>query len=687
MKTLLKRFTATVMAALILLAASATSALAAGLLTPKESGLASPQIRSHHVEVTIADGYAITQVDQVFSNPNPTDLEAVYAFPVPDKGAVSEFTVWIDGQPVTGEVFERQEARRLYEEEKSAGREAGITEKQQHYRFEVSVSPVRANSDTRIRLVYMQPAHIDTGIGRYVYPLEDGETDDKALAFWSNDPVVQEDFSFNLKLRSGYPVTGLRLPQHPQARITNHGEQEWVAEIVQGSGDRVVIAGSETGMGQERQQQPMRLDSDIVVYWRLREGLPGSLDLVTYREPGKQRGTFMLTLTPGDDLAPITEGRDWVFVLDMSGSMRGKYQTLVDGVQRALGKLGTNDRFRFIRFNNSASEITPGWISATPEQITRWSDRLAASSVDGGTNLFAGLKRGLDSLDTDRTSAIVLVTDGEANVGVTEKRDFIDLMKQHDVRLFTAVMGNGSNRPLLEAMAQVSNGFAVSVSTSDDIAGKLMEFTSKVSHQALHDLDLQMRGVKIADLTPSTPSSLYRGQQLVVFGHYFDDGTVDLSLTGKVSGKERRYETNFTFPAVETGNPEIERLWAYAKIRELQDQIDYLGTDSDSRDAIVALAVEHGLVTDHTSMVVMREEQFAARGIDRRNRDRRQLEQAAASGRTSMPVQKRRVDGHSPISSTPRASHGGGAMGIEIIFLAVILLLVHARRAIAGETG
>ncbi|MGD9297846.1 MAG: VIT domain-containing protein, partial [Chromatiales bacterium] len=141
MKTLLKRLTATAMAALVLLVASATSALAAGLLTPKDSSMAAPQIRSHHVEVTIEDGYAITQVDQVFSNPNPSDLEAVYAFPVPEKGAVSEFTIWIDGQPVTGEVFERQEARRLYEEEKSAGREAGITEKQQHYRFEVSVSP------------------------------------------------------------------------------------------------------------------------------------------------------------------------------------------------------------------------------------------------------------------------------------------------------------------------------------------------------------------------------------------------------------------------------------------------------------------------------------------------------------------------------------------------------------------
>jgi len=686
MKTLLKRLTATAMAALFLLVASATSAMAAGMLTPKERALATPQIRSHHVEVTIEDGYAITQVDQVFSNPNPTDLEAVYAFPVPEKGAVSEFTVWIDGQPVTGEVFERQEARKLYEEEKSAGREAGITEKQQHYRFEVAVSPVRANSETRIRLVYMQPAHIDTGIGRYVYPLEDGETDDRALAFWNNDPVVQEEFSFSLKLRSGYPVTALRLPQHPQAVITNHSEQEWAAEILHRSGGGVANGeGIQEGSDPGTEKQQMRLDRDIAVYWRLKEGLPGSVDLVTYREPGKQRGTFMLTLTPGDDLAPITEGRDWVFVLDMSGSMRGKYQTLVDGVQHALGKLRTDDRFRFIRFNNSASEMTPGWVSATPQEITRWSDRLAASSVDGGTNLFAGLKRGLETLDADRTSAIVLVTDGEANVGVTEKREFIDLMKQHDVRLFTAVMGNGSNRPLLEAMTQVSNGFAVSVSNSDDIAGKLMEFTSKVSHQALHDLDLQIRGIKVADLTPAAPRSLYRGEQLVVFGHYFGDGTADLSLTGKVSGQQKRYATSFPFPVADTGNPEIERLWAYAKIRELHEQIDYLGADSDSRDAIVGLAVEHGLVTDHTSMVVMREEQFEARGIERRNRDRRQLEQAAVSQRASLPVQNRRIDSHAPVSASPRASHGGGAMGIEILLLAAVLLLVQARRGRAAQ--
>ena len=67
MKTI-KRLFATAAAALILLAGSMTTTLAAGLLTPRDSSLAAPQIRSHQVEVTIEDGYAITQVDQVFRN-------------------------------------------------------------------------------------------------------------------------------------------------------------------------------------------------------------------------------------------------------------------------------------------------------------------------------------------------------------------------------------------------------------------------------------------------------------------------------------------------------------------------------------------------------------------------------------------------------------------------------------------
>ena len=100
----------------------------------------------HNVEVVIESGYAITTVEQTFFNPHAQDLEAIYSFPVPEKGTVSEFTIWIDGKPVSGEVLEKKQARQVYETEKQAGRDAGLTEKNDYKTFDISVSPIRAGA-------------------------------------------------------------------------------------------------------------------------------------------------------------------------------------------------------------------------------------------------------------------------------------------------------------------------------------------------------------------------------------------------------------------------------------------------------------------------------------------------------------------------------------------------------------
>ncbi|MDN3686041.1 VIT domain-containing protein [Vibrio sinaloensis] len=59
--------------------------LAAGLLKPVNSQYKDLQIESHHVDVAIQDGYATTSIEQTFYNPNDTELEALYSFPVPQK--------------------------------------------------------------------------------------------------------------------------------------------------------------------------------------------------------------------------------------------------------------------------------------------------------------------------------------------------------------------------------------------------------------------------------------------------------------------------------------------------------------------------------------------------------------------------------------------------------------------------
>ncbi|MET0089948.1 MAG: VIT and VWA domain-containing protein [Candidatus Thiodiazotropha sp.] len=647
-------------------------AFAAGLMTPKSGNLPELEISQHHVSVSIEDGYAVTSVEQVFHNPNNTELEAIYSFPVPDKASVGEFTYWIDGKPVTGEVLEKQRAREVYQQERDQGREVALTEQDGYRTFDSHVYPVKPQQDVRIRLVYIQPAHVDSGIGRYVYPLQEGGVDEERTAFWNYQDVVTESFSFDLKLRSSYPIDEMRLPQHPQAVANALSPQEWTVSLHNGQ------VAEEPGATQSVSTAIQKLDKDIVVYWRHQQGLPGSVDMVTHKEPGKDRGTFMLTLTPGDDLAAITQGRDWVFVLDLSGSMQGKYQSLVEGVRKGLASLSDVDRFKVVLFNDRAQEISSGYQQATPENTQRMIDRLEQSQPSGSTNLYAGLELGIKGLDSDRPSALVLVTDGVANVGHTQKKDFLSLLERYDVRLFTFVMGNSANRPLLQGMARISNGFAMNVSNSDDIVGQLMLATSKLTHEALHDIDVKISGVKVKDLTPERIGSLYRGQQLILFGHYWGDGTADVRVHGKVSGQPVDYSTRFDFPAQSTRNPEIERLWAFASIEDLQNRIDYLGEDADSRQAIVDLAKEYSLVTDYTSMTVMREEQYQHYGIDRRNQARVAMEQAARQQRSSAPVVNNRVDEQQPMYSKPRAypssgHSGGGALGPWLLLLLIPL--------------
>ncbi len=651
---------------------------AAGLLSPADGSAAKLDIREHHVDVVIEDGYAITTVNQAFFNPHANDLEAIYSFPLPDKAAVAEFTVWIDGKPVTGEVLEKKQARQVYETEKAAGRDAGLMEQDGYKTFDIRVSPVRAGQATRIRLAYIQPAHIDTGIGRYVYPLEEGGVDEQKLAFWTANEVVQQAFSFKLDLKSAYPVEAVRLPNHPQALIAQQDAGRWSIDLSNSAG------AGEDGVSANATNQPVyTLDKDLVVYWRHQAGLPGSVDLVTYKPDAGKRGTFMLTLTPGDDLQPIAEGSDWMFVLDVSGSMQGKYSTLADGVQRALGKMRVNDRFRIVLFNSSARELTSGYVAATAENVQYYSQAVAQVQPGDGTNLYAGLKKVLSAIDADRTSAIVLVTDGVANVGETRQRKFIELLNSKDVRLFTFIMGNSANRPLLEGLTRASNGFAVNVSNSDDIVGKILEATSKVTHQSLHGVRLSIGGVKTADLTPKTIGSLYRGQQLIVFGHYWGEGLADIRLEGKISGQLKDYSTRIEFPASTSLNPELERLWGFASIEDMQAEIVDFGEDADLRQAIVDLSIEYGLVTDYTSMVVVREEVFDTLGIKRNNNQRVQTESQAWQQRASQPVSSNRVDKSEPMFKSSRASHnGGGSVEAGVLLLLLMLLVLKQGREV-----
>lgn len=655
-----------------LLLSMGTPAQAAGLLKPKggeENGLA---IKSHHVQATINNGFARTEVDQVFMNQADRDMEAIYTFPLPKQASLSELSLWIDGHEVLGEVVEKEQARKLYEEQVAQGQDAALAEKNDFKSFEISVGRIPASSETRVRLVYYQPLEIDLNVGRYLYPLAEGGVDEAQAAFWSVDARVACSFSFNLVLKSAFPVKDVRVPGY-----------ETMAQIQKrDAGGETQAAVYDVAINQGEGAQLAR---DIVVYYRLDDAVPARVELVPYRESAAAPGTLMAVITPAASLQRIAEGTDWIFILDTSGSMSGgKIATLADGVGRVLGKMSAQDRFCIITFNSSARNFTRGFVQATPEAVGQWIEQVKQLHAEGGTALFAGLEMGYRALEEDRTAGIILVTDGVCNVGPTEHTAFLNLLRQYDIRLFTFVIGNSANQPLMERLAQDSGGFAMNISDSDDIIGRLLQAKAKVLHECMHDVQLVFHGEKVRDLTPARVGNLYAGQQVVAFGRYTGAGEVDLELRAKISGAARSWHCRAMLPEQDTRNPEIERLWALSRIDETMQEIRERGENAGLRKTVVNLGLEYSLVTDYTSMIVVREDVLENEGISRRNADRVQRERQAQAIRETAPPANYRVDKGSTFQGLSAPGIGTGPVGPLFLLVTSAMAWQKRRHATAS---
>lgn len=644
----------------------APAAFAAGTLTPVSATDQPIQIKEHTVDVVIDNGFARTEVTQIFVNPNDKDLEAVYGFPVPASASLSEITIWNNERELNGEVIEANEAKRVYEEERNAGNDAGLGECAcvkdkddiEYASYKFSVSRVRAKSETKIRFVYYQPLKIDTGVGRYVYPLQDGGTDEEAKSFWTRNPKVEQRFAVNVELKSGWPVDEVRVPgAEAEAKVNKLGEGHFKVSLDRTSGD---------------------LSKDFVFYYRLAEDLPGRVELLAYKPLANEPGTFMLTVTPGIDLAPITTGADYVFVLDVSGSMAGKLATLANGLAQTLGQMKQDDRFRIIVFSDGARELTTGFVPINPTTVAEWTEKVAQLGPEGGTNVYEGLEQGLKAVEADRATSILLVTDGVTNEGIVDPNEFHKLLKQYDVRVFGFLMGNNANWSLLRLIAETSGGFYAAVSNDDDIIGQILLAKSRITSEALHDAVLSVDGVKVFDKTDEAIGKIYRGQQLVIFGRYESGGDAKVTLKAKLTGKDETYTTTFAFPQVSTEHPELERMWALDRIEQavLKEMSGTLPPE-EAEHMIRDMGVKYQLVTDYTSMVVLADDVFERRGIARNNKQRVEVERAAQAGRTSVAPLNRRADTSRPMfRGRSHGVRGGGAFDVWTMLMALITAFV-----------
>jgi|GEM_PF-3093862 len=153
-----------------------------------------------------------------------------------------------------------------------------------------------------------------------------------------------------------------------------------------------------------------------------------------------------------------------------------------------------------------------------------------------------------------------------------------------------------------------------------------------------------------------------------------------MTLDVDISGERQRYRSALSFAAEDTTYPELQRLVAFAQIRALQAQQDVIGETDDSRQHITQIALEHGLVTPYTSLLVVREEVFAAEGIERTNAARVDRERAARASRATSPVVSHKQDAAAPTfpgtRATTSSSGGSGSFGLWLLAIFGVLAAI-----------
>lgn len=613
------------------------SSSAAGLLIA-DGGLGGVlELKEHDVHVIVNNGLAVTKVTQVFHNTESRQVEALYTFPVPKGASVANFSMWINGKEMVGEVLEKKRAREIYDSYKQARRDPGLLEQVDYKTFEMRIFPIAAGADQKVQISYYQELDFDHDWATYVYPLA---TATRKTA----DSRVTGKFALALEMKSAVPITAMESPSHGEAFVVAKHDASYYQASLETTG------GS--------------LAKDLVLACHLSRPHTG-FDLVTSKHDGED-GYFYLTLTTGEDLAKADDGMDYIFVLDVSGSMAndGKLLLSKDSIGAFINELGEKDRFEVMTFNVQPNLAFNKLLPASAEAKQNAVAYLALQSARGGTVLAPALTTAYKYADADRPLNVILLSDGLTEQ--QERKTLLSLIQSRprNARVFCIGVGNDVDKPLLEQLAQDAGGLAAFLSHGDNFARQAQAFRRKLTRPVATDLQIDFSGVKVSELEPKTLPNLYHGAPVRLYGRYQSGGEANVTLRGSVNGIELKKSAKLEFPKQDAANPEIDRMWAWHRIDGLLKQADRSGSRTGVVGEIVRLGEGYSIVTEYTSFLVLENDaeyqrwKIARNNALRNDRDRKAQEMV----RTKLDsIRSKALTDLGPPSDSPKLTSANAA--------------------------
>jgi Ca-activated chloride channel family protein len=525
-------------------------------------------VESYRVDTLIDRGVATTHVTEILRNDSDFTGQGEFLFPLPADAVVTGLTLWIDGEPVSGEVLDGDTARRTYEDIVRRTLDPALLEFVDDDLLRLSVFPMPADATRKVEIEYRQVLAADAGLVRYTTPMA------------REHDVAIERVSARIEIRGADPIKTITSPTHDVS--------------IDRPDATTAIVGYE-GSG--------RSPDEFVLYFST-DADPIALDVLTYREGGD--GYFLLFASPG--LAPATEivPKDVVVVVDVSGSMEGeKIDQARDAARYVLAHLNPGDRFDVIAF----STTTDAWAGSLrpASEAGSASAWVAGLGAGGSTDIDLALREAVAEGDGEHPLYVVFLTDGLPTERVTDTATILEGLRSAappTTSLFSFGVGFDVDTFLLDSLARDHHGTTTYVAPEEAVDAAVESLYAKVSSPVLTGVTIAVDGVTISDVYPRPLPDVFSGGQLVAAGRYDAPGTATVTLTGTVAGEPTTLRFEGVDFASSGGDEAIPRLWATRKVGDLLRSVRLDGPNPEVIDQIVRLSIRWGIVTPYTSYLV-----------------------------------------------------------------------------------
>jgi len=588
-----------------------SDARSGSLLLKTAEGYADASRLGVDVDLTVSGPTVRARVTQIFRNPTKDWVEAVYVYPLPSGGAVDTLKMVIGDRVVVGDIKERQQAKIIYEQAKQNGQKAALTEQERPNIFTNSVANIGPGETVLVQIEYQEPVaqsgnefslRVPMVVAPRYNPVPvvqsvDFRPDSGGWGASRSDPVPDRDrispevldpatnapvnpTRITVRLQAGFPLGEVK-SHHHAIKTEKADDSTSIIRLAEG---------------------PVPADRDFELTWKPAAEKAPSVGL--FRERVGDSDYLLAFVTPPavEQAQQKPMPREVIFVIDNSGSMGG-----VSIIQAkasliyALGRLQPNDRFNVIRFDHTMDVLFPSAVPADREHVGRATSFVDALQANGGTEMVPAMRAALsdNASDAGYVRQVVFLTDGAIG---NEQQLFetINALRGRS-RIFMVGIGSAPNTYLMTRAAELGRGTFTHIGSVEQVEERMRSLFAKLENPAVTNLTAKFSDAT-ADITPAAIPDVYRDEPLVLAAK-LDKLSGSVEIKGRIG--DRPWVVTLPLANAAEGKG-LSKLWARRKIADAEvARTTRQASPEDADKTILALALEHQLVTRLTSLIAV----------------------------------------------------------------------------------